>query len=106
MRLYIHWHTLMSKCVFDWDELKNQTNYQKHTVWFEEAQTVWADSVAIEFYDPEHSEREDRFIRIGYSSNGRLLLVIFCERADDRIRLISARPATLNERRQYYEKGI
>jgi len=46
---------------FEWDESKNRTNYRKHAVWFEEAQTVWADSRSIEFFDPVHSEEEDRF---------------------------------------------
>ena len=51
----------------EWDESKNRTNYRKHGVWFEEAQTVWADPRSMEFFDPEHSEEEDRFLRIGYS---------------------------------------
>jgi hypothetical protein len=65
---------------FEWDESKNRTNYRKHGVWFEEAQTVWADPRSIEFFDPQHSDPEDRFLRIGYSSGGRLLLIVFCER--------------------------
>ena len=46
---------------FEWDESKNRTNYRKHGVWFEEAQTVWVDRRSMEFFDPEHSEEEDRF---------------------------------------------
>jgi len=53
---------------FEWDEQKNQDNFNKHGVWFEEAQTVWADELSREFFDPEHSENEDRFIRIGHST--------------------------------------
>jgi len=70
------------------------------------SQTVWADSGSVEFFDPDHSEEEDRFIRIGYSTDGRVLLVVFCEREGGRmIRIVSARKATPKERRQY-EEGI
>ena len=91
---------------FHWDESKNRTNYRKHGVWFEEAQTVWADPRSMEFFDPEHSEQEDRFLRIGYSTGGRLLLIVFCERESGGvIRLISARKATTKEAK-VYEEGI
>ena len=62
---------------FEWDESKNRSNYKKHGVWFEEAQTIWIDSESVEFFDPEHSSNEDRFIRIGHSTKGRILLVVF-----------------------------
>jgi len=91
---------------FEWDEPKNRINYRKHGIWFEEAQTVWADARSMEFFDPEHSEAEDRFIRIGYSTGRRLLLIVFCERESGRvIRLISARKATAKEAKTY-EEGI
>jgi uncharacterized protein len=90
---------------FDWDENKNLSNYRKHGVWFEEAQTIWADEYAIEFYDSEHSSVEDRYIRIGHSTSSALLLVIFCERNGDTIRIVSARKATSKERKEY-EEGI
>jgi len=91
---------------FAWDEHKNRTNYSRHRVWFEEAQTIWADESAVEFFDPDHSGDEDRYIRIGYSSISRLLLVVFCERDEEEtMRLISARKATKNERSQY-EEGV
>lgn len=91
---------------FEWHEGKNFSNARKHGVWFEEAQTVWADSGAVEFHDPEHSEDEDRFIRIGYSSASRILLVVFCEKEQGLvIRIIGARKATPRERKQY-EEGI
>ena len=91
---------------FEWDELKNIGNYKKHRVWFEEAQTIWADSGAIEFFDPDHSHSEDRFMRVGYSTKHNLLLVVFCERAEGRlVRIISARKATTKEKKQY-EEGI
>ncbi|PIR23398.1 MAG: hypothetical protein COV44_03090 [Deltaproteobacteria bacterium CG11_big_fil_rev_8_21_14_0_20_45_16] len=90
---------------FEWDDLKNEGNYRKHGIWFEEAQSVWADPHSLEFFDPEHSEREDRFIRIGHSTKSRLLLVAFCEREGSIIRIISARKATTKEAKDY-EKGI
>ena len=93
------------KISFEWDEHKNLKNFKKHGVWFEEAQTVWADSLSIEFYDRDHSLKEDRFIRIGRSSSLKTLLIIFCERHENLIRIVSARPLTKNEREQY-EKGI
>ena len=62
---------------FEWDDQKSRSNHHKHGIWFEEAQTVWADENSVEFYDPEHSATEDRFIRIGRSTGTRLLLVIF-----------------------------
>lgn len=91
---------------FEWDDDKNQSNFRKHGLWFEEAKTLWADPTALEFYDPEHSADEDRFIRIGHSSASQVLMVVFCER--DRgsiVRIISARPATAKEKKQY-EEGI
>lgn len=90
---------------FEWDSRKNLGNASKHDVYFEEAQTVWADPTSVEYYDPEHSQTEDRFLRIGYSSRERLLVIAFCERQSSAIRLISAREATPNERRQH-EEGI
>ncbi len=73
-------------------------------MWFEEAQTVWADPRSLEFHDPEHSDDEDRFIRIGYSNASRILLVVFCERGRGSVvRIIGARNATPKERKQYEE---
>ena len=91
---------------FEWDEEKNLSNFHKHGVWFEEGQTVWADESSSEFFDPEHSESENRFIRVGHSSAQRLLLVVFCERLEGSIiRLISTRRASRSEGRQH-EEGI
>ena len=91
---------------FEWDDQKNTSNFKKHGIWFEEAQTVWADTKSVEFFDPDHGADENRFIRIGHSAKGRILLVAFCERADGLIvRIISARKATTREVRDY-EKGI
>ena len=91
---------------FAWNEAKNGANFAKHGIWFEEAQTVWADPLAVEFFDPEHSAKEDRFIRVGYSTRGRILLVVFCERSDGKtVHIISTRKATSKEIKTY-EKGI
>ncbi len=90
---------------FAWDDLKNRANFKKHGIWFEEAQTIWADRGSVEFFDPEHSENEDRFLRIGHSTKARILLVVFCEISEGSIRIISARKATSKEVRDY-EKGI
>ncbi len=91
---------------FEWDDRKNRTNYEKHGIWFEEAQTVWADARSAEFFDSEHSEEEERFLRIGTSSRLKVLLVVFCEREEsETIRIVSARKASRKEQEQY-EKGI
>lgn len=91
---------------FEWDEQKNHSNFRKHSIWFEEAQTVWADGSSVEFFDDEHSADEDRFIRVGHSSQNRILLVVYCEQdSGDTVRIISARKATPKERSEY-EEGI
>jgi uncharacterized DUF497 family protein len=96
----------MVKYTFEWDEEKNESNADKHGVWFEEARTIWADPHGQEAFDPEHSDNEERFLRLGVSSLHRTLLVVFCEREDGhKIRIISARKATAREREQY-EEGI
>lgn len=90
---------------FDWDERKNKGNRAKHGVWFEEAQSVFDDPHARVFYDPEHSEEEDRFILLGVSLAGRTLVVVHCYReADSLVRIISARKATKKEVRAYEER--
>lgn len=95
---------LGSSVRFAWDENKNVLNFEKHDIWFEEAQTIWADSKSPEFYDSDHSDIEDRFIRVGLSKKLNVLLVVFCER-DENVRIISARKATKKER-ELYEEGI
>ncbi len=83
---------------FEWDPSKDTTNRKKHQVSFEEAQTVFFDDFAVQFFDGEHSNAEDRFIMLGMSSEARLLVVVHCEReAGDVIRIISARRATRRE---------
>ena len=88
---------------FEWDRTKAALNRKKHGVSFEEAQTVFYDENAIEFFDPDHSEREDRFIMLGVSFTLRLLVVCHCVReAQSVIRIISARRATRHEAKQYW----
>ena len=83
---------------FEWDESKARINQKKHGVSFDEAKTVFDDADALQIFDPDHSESEDRFIMLGMSAVLRILVVCHCYRAnDDTIRIISARKATRNE---------
>ena len=92
----------MTELHFEWDETKNRHNVKKHGVSFEEAQTVFLDDYAIRFYDPDHSEDEDRFIMLGISFTLRVLVVCHCHRESDQvIRIISARKATRQEAKHY-----
>jgi uncharacterized DUF497 family protein len=87
---------------FDWNTAKAAANLKKHGVSFEEAQTVFYDEFAIQFYDEENSSNEERFLMLGMSSGARLLLVCHCERdGGGIIRLISARKATKHESSYY-----
>lgn len=88
---------------FEWDERKAKRNAGKHGVSFDEASTVFSDPLALTIYDPVHSNDEDRYITLGESQQGRLLVVVFTDR-NERIRIISARVATRRERKEY-EKG-
>lgn len=88
--------------VFEWDPAKALSNLRKHGVSFDEATGVFGDPLALDIHDPLHSDDEDRFVIIGTSLRGRLLVVVFTER-NDRIRLISARKATPRERKTYEE---
>lgn len=94
----------MEEIRFEWDENKNQINQKKHQVSFEEAKTVFYDEEALVIDDPEHSQEEERFIILGLSQKANLLVVCHCCRASETvIRIISARKATKNETKQYYE---
>lgn len=88
---------------FDWDESKAERNLSKHGVSFEEAKTVFDDPLYVDFYDPDHSEDEERYLIVGQSNRGRLLMVSYTERGDDLIRIISARQVTRTERETYEE---
>ena len=92
---------------FEWNKAKATSNKKKHGISFEEAQSVFYDEYAIQFYDIEHTElEEDRFLMLGVSSESKILLVCHCEKdSGNIIRIISARKATRKER-QYYEGGL
>ncbi len=87
---------------FEWDADKAERNVEKHRVSFEEAATVFDDPMFITFVDDEHSIDEERYITIGLSSRGRLLMLAHADRID-RIRIISARQATKKEEQFYAE---
>ncbi len=87
---------------FAWDRTKAARNLAKHGVSFDEAATSFDDPLYLDFYDPEHSEEEHRYIRCGCSEQGRILVVSYTER-EGVLRLISARPATRKEREAYEE---
>ena len=88
---------------FEWDPAKAASNLKKHGVSFEEAQTVFYDEFAVQFFDEPHPSQEDRFLMLGMSSGAHLLLVCHCERyGGGVIRIISARKATKKES-SYYE---
>jgi len=88
---------------FEWDPDKAASNLAKHGVSFHQAATVLGDPLSITFYDPDHSIDEDRYITIGTSADGQLIIVSHTDR-DDRVRIISARKATRRERK-IYQKG-
>jgi uncharacterized DUF497 family protein len=85
---------------FEWDDDKAENNLAKHAVSFDEALTCFDDPEQVAFYDPDHSDDEDRELLIGHSSRGRLLIVSYTLRAQT-ARLISARKATRREAKTY-----
>jgi uncharacterized DUF497 family protein len=87
---------------FEWNESKAEQNLSKHGVSFEEAKTVFDDPLYVDFYDPDHSGNEERYLIVGESNRGRLLIVSYTERGDS-MRLISAREVTRSEREAYEE---
>jgi len=87
---------------YEWDQEKAANNLEKHGVSFEEAATVFDDPLYIDFYDPDHSIEEHRYLIMGQSTGSRLLIVSYTER-DQVVRLISAREVTPTERRAYEE---
>lgn len=88
---------------FEWNESKAASNLSKHGVSFEEAKTVFDDLLYVDFFDPDHSEEEERYLIIGQSNREHLLIVSYTERGNS-IRLISARVVTRAER-ETYEQG-
>ena len=85
---------------FEWDKNKEKQNIKKHNISFDEAVTVFYDPLSATFHDPDHSIEEDRFITVGYSSQGRLFVVSHTEKGDA-IRIINARPANISERKRH-----
>jgi len=85
---------------FEWDTKKAEHNIKKHGVSFDEAVTIFYDPLSATFDDPDHSIGEQRYITVGFSSQGLLLVVAHAERKKN-IRIISARPATSQERKKH-----
>jgi uncharacterized DUF497 family protein len=85
---------------FEWDEAKDQSNQRKHGVSFDEAKSVFGDPRSITIHDEQHSDEEDRYIDMGVSSRGRVIVVSYTERGPN-IRIISCRKATKSERKTY-----
>ncbi|HEX7219642.1 MAG TPA: BrnT family toxin [Burkholderiales bacterium] len=85
---------------FSWDPKKERRNRSTHGVGFQEATTVFGDALAVTVTDPDHSLGEERFITVGQSSSGQLLVVCHTELGDT-IRIISARRASAHERKDY-----
>ncbi|MBO1224748.1 MAG: BrnT family toxin [Candidatus Scalindua sediminis] len=93
----------MKSIRFSWDEQKNRTNQKKHRISFDEAQTVFFDENAIEYFDPGHSVDEDRFLMLGIGFRLRVLVVSYSLRQrGSEIRIISARKATKKEQKVYF----
>ncbi|MDY6827700.1 MAG: BrnT family toxin [Bacillota bacterium] len=93
----------MSELLFEWDERKERANIKKHGVSFEEARAVFYDVHAIQYFDPDHSDKEERFILLGISYRLRVLVVCHCFRESDKIiRIISARKADGDEESEYW----
>lgn len=90
---------------FEWDEEKAQENLRKHQVRFHEGATVFNDPLIATTHDPDHSADENRYLSLGYSAQGRLLVVSYTERGRH-VRLISCRKATRKERKKYEENNI
>ena len=90
---------------FEWDARKDKANVRKHGVSFEEARTAFYDENAIQFFDPDHSEDEDRFILLGMSFKLRVLVVCHCFRESETVvRIISARKTDRAEERDYWRR--
>lgn len=89
---------------FTWDPRKAGANLKKHKVSFDEGSTIFGDPLAATIPDPEHSIAESRFVTIGVSSSGRLLVVCYTEEEPDNVHIISTREATAHERKQYKGK--
>jgi uncharacterized DUF497 family protein len=90
---------------FEWDQRKALSNEEKHGMSFSEATTVFGDPMELTIADPDHSMGEFRFLSIGRSSLGNLLVVSYTEREENHIRIISARRATKHEQKHYEQNN-
>ncbi|MCP4682266.1 MAG: BrnT family toxin [Desulfobacterales bacterium] len=90
------------KLTFEWDEVKEKENLRKHKVPFDEGKTIFGDPFLLTYSDNDSSETEERYINIGLSGKGRILVSIHTER-QGKIRIITCRKATARERRHYEE---
>jgi uncharacterized DUF497 family protein len=93
----------MEDVEFEWDDVKAESNLKKHGVSFEEGATIFNDPEIATIFDPDHSKDEERYVSIGISIQGNLLVIVHTER-EERIRLISCRKATKVERKAYENK--
>ncbi len=93
----------MKQLLFEWDKLKENANVKKHGVSFEEARSAFYDENAVQFFDPDHSDDEDRFILLGVSHKSNTLVVCHCFREEETtVRIISARKADKDEANTYW----
>lgn len=88
---------------FEWDEAKDLANQKKHGISFDEAKTVFGDPRSITIVDEAHSDEEDRYLDLGLSSSGRLIVVSYTERPPN-VRIISCRKATKAEQKTYEQR--
>jgi uncharacterized DUF497 family protein len=95
----------MDELRFEWDDEKEKINIGKHGISFDEARTVFYDEHAVQFFDPDHSEDEDRFILLGISFKSLTLVVCHCFRESETVvRLFSARKADRDEEQEYWRR--
>ena len=95
----------MKRLEFEWDKKKEKANVKKHGVSFDEARSAFFDENAIQFYDPDHSDEEDRFILLGLSLKPQVLVVCHCFRESETVvRIISAREADKDEELVYWKQ--
>ncbi len=93
----------MNRMRFEWDGKKEKANIKKHGISFDEASSAFYDENAIQFFDPDHSQGEDRFILLGISFKLRVLVVCHCFRTEETVvRIISARKADRGEEKEYW----
>ena len=87
---------------FEWDKVKAKENLMTHKVSFDEGKTIFNDPFLLTYPDIDSSETEERYVNIGVSTKGLILVLIHTER-QGKIRIISCRKATARERRDYEE---